>query len=347
MIVRIREKGAIPFEVFMELALYHPDGGYFTGDRLRSVQGGDFLTSPEVSPLFGETLAELVTRESVEGGLSRPMVVEAGAGSGSLLRPLLSVLGERADPWAVEVSPPARRALEEVVGERRVVKSLEDLPREITGVIFANELLDNLPMALARLTHTGWREMWVGEDNGPVWVDGPVRPEVGEWLERFAGPTPVGGMVEVQLQAWQWIKDVLSRLVRGALVLIDYGDTAEGLENRRAEGTLRTYRNHHLGPDPLAEPGETDITADVNFTAAMEAATEAGASVSLLRQDDFLEDLGLRDRIEGLRRQELDLARAGDEIGRLEVRSMRTGAETLLHPRGLGAFQVLIARKGI
>lgn len=332
----------------MELALYHPDGGYFTGDRLRSVQGGDFLTSPEVSPLFGETLAELVMREAAEAGLTRPMVVDAGAGSGSLLRPLLSILGERADPWAVEVSPPARRALAELVGDRRVVESLEGLPQAVAGVIFANELLDNLPMALARRQAGGWRELWVGESGGElVWVETSARPEVEEWLGRFAGPTPEGGMVECQLAAGRWVTEALDRLVAGALVVFDYGDTAQGLEGRRLEGTLRTYRGHHLGPPPLADPGGADITADLNFTAVAEAARTAGAIVSLQRQDELLEGLGLTERIRRLRMREAELARTGDELRRLKTRSLRIGAETLLHPRGLGDFRVLIARRGI
>lgn len=348
-IERIREEeGAIPFDVYMELALYHPDGGYFTGERLRSVQDGDFLTSPEVSPLFGETLAELVIRESSRAGLSRPTVVDAGAGSGSLLGPLLSTLGKRADPWAVEVSPPARRKLVEVVGERRVVESLDGLPERIEGFIFANELLDNLPMALARRKAGGWRELRVCDRGDKLgWVESPVRPEVGEWLDRFAGPTPEGGMVECQLAAGRWITEALGRLVAGALVVFDYGDTAQGLEGRRRDGTLRTYRAHHLGPHPLAEPGRTDITADLNFTSVAEAARAAGATVSIHRQDDLLEDLGLRDRIRRLREEEAELARWGDAMRRLEVRSVRIGAETLLHPRGLGDFRVLIARRGI
>ena len=332
----------------MESALYHPQRGYFRSERLRSVQSGDFLTSPEVSPLFGETLAESVRREAARCAVSRPMAVDVGAGSGSLLRPLVATLADQVEPWAIDVSPPAQRALAEVVGGRRVVSDLQRLPERIKGVIFANELLDNLPMALARRKGRKWRELWVGAENGKLmWVEVPTRPEVEDWLRRFAGPTPEGGMVEVQLRACQWVREALERLETGALVVIDYGDTAEGLENRRAEGTLRTYRDHHLGPDPLAEPGQTDITADVNFTAVMEAAREGGASVSLLRQDEFLEELGLGERIEALRQQELELARTGDELGRLKVRSMRTGAETLMHPRGLGAFGVLIARKSI
>ncbi|MXX01061.1 MAG: hypothetical protein F4Z41_02740 [Acidimicrobiia bacterium] len=343
---RIREEGAIPFEVFMEIALYHPAGGYFTGERLRSVQDGDFLTSPEVSPLFGETLAELVKREASEAGLCRPMVVDAGAGSGSLLRPLLSVLGEGADPWAVEVSPPARGALGELVGTQQVTESLEGLPRQIAGVIFANELLDNLPMALARRRADGWRELWVTESEGALgWVETSARPEVEEWLGRFAGPTPEGGMVECQLAAGRWVVAALGRLAAGALVVFDYGDTAQGLEGRRAEGTLRTYRAHHLGPPPLADPGGNDITADLNFTAVAEAARAAGASVSVHRQHELLDDLGLTDRLRQLRVQEAEAARAGDELRRLQTRSVRIGGETLLHPRGLGDFGVLIARR--
>ena len=345
---QIRDTAPIPFDQFMELALYSRQGGYFQGDRIRSKQSGDFLTSPEVSPLFGETLAELVRREAVRAGLARPMVVDVGAGSGSLLSSLLETLEEQVEPWAVEVSPPARAALAEVVGGARVVSELDGLPSEISGVIFANELLDNLPMALARRRGAGWRELWVAVERGElVWMEAPVRPQVEEWLERYAGPTPEGGTVEVQLKAGRWVTDALQRLKTGALVIFDYGDTAAGLEPRRREGTLRTYRAHHLGPDPLAEPGRTDVTADVNFTAVADTAREAGASVRLLRQDELLDELGLRRRITDLRRRELELARSGDDSRRLQVRSRRIGAETLLHPRGLGGFMVLIARKGL
>lgn len=344
----IRDRGAIPFDAYMELALYHPEGGYFMGERLRSVQSGDFLTSPEVSPLFGETLAALVAGEADEIGLSRPVVVDAGAGSGSLLKPLLSVLGEEAEPWAVEVSPPAREALGTLVGHQRVVSDLDGLPQQITGVVFANELLDNLPMALARRRAGSWRELWVGEEGGRLgWVETSPRPEVEEWLESFAGPVPDGGMVECQLEAGRWITKALGRLVAGALVVFDYGDTAQGLQSRRKDGTLRTYRAHHLGPHPLADPGATDITADLNFTAVAEAARTAGATVSLHRQDDLLEEFGLRDRIGRLREREAEHARSGEELRRLEIRSLRIGAETLVHPRGLGDFRVLIARRRV
>jgi SAM-dependent MidA family methyltransferase len=106
-------------------------------------------------------------------------------------------------------------------------------------------------------------------------------------------------------------------------------------------GTLRTYRAHHLGPDPLIEPGATDVTADVNFTALLAAAARLGCRAELARQDDFLSGLGLRQVLSDLRVEELALARDGDPLARLQVRSRRADAETLLHPRGLGDFRVL------
>ncbi|MBT8249101.1 MAG: SAM-dependent methyltransferase, partial [Acidimicrobiia bacterium] len=123
-----------------------------------------------------------------------------------------------------------------------------------------------------------------------------------------------------------------------------YGETAEGLLPRRTMGTLRTYRAHHLGPDPLTAPGETDITVDVNFTALIAAADEAGATASLMRQDDFLAAQGLRTKLSELRHAELALAREGEPIERLRTRSEATDLETLLHPRGLGDFRVLDVR---
>jgi len=138
---------------------------------------------------------------------------------------------------------------------------------------------------------------------------------------------------------------MVRRLAAGTLVVIDYGGTSEELAGRRAEGTLRTYRAHHLGPDPLLEPGATDITVDVDFSAVRGAAEAAGAVVTVMRQDDFLAEWGLRDAIDVIRSREAERARAGDTIGQLQARHERIGAETLLHPRGLGDFRVLLARR--
>jgi SAM-dependent MidA family methyltransferase len=344
----IAASGPIPFDRFMELSLYGP-GGFFSGDTLRSQKSGDFLTSPEVSPLFGQTIARFV--ESEYGRIGDPfMVVEVGAGSGSLLGPLLQARPHEAKPfeaWAVDLSPAARVALARLLKSDRVVSDLSEIPDPIRGVVIANELIDNLPMAIAQLTAGGWRERWVGSDgDGLAFVDAPPRPEVLEWLKRFAGPVEPGGWVEVQLQAQAWLRGVLTRVSAGSLLLMDYGDSADDLAPRRRDGTLRTYRAHHLGPHPLDEPGATDITADVNFSALVAAAEDLGAEVELLRQDDFLSAWGLREQLSVYRRRELELARTGPEVARLRERSRRTEEETLLHPRGLGDFRVMVSRIG-
>jgi SAM-dependent MidA family methyltransferase len=243
----------------------------------------------------------------------------------------------------VEASPAAREALAKVLGPGRVVAEMPDLVR---GVVLGNEFVDNLPMAIAQKADGTWRERWVGVDGDALTlVDAPPRPEVAAWLEEYGGDVADGGWVEAQLAATDWVRDVLSRIEAGSLVLFDYGDTAENLLPRRQDGTLRTYRAHHLGPHPLDEPGETDITADVNFTALATVAESAGAFVEVRRQDDFLIDLGLGDRLSQLRRAELEAARSGDDMERLRLRSRKTEAETLLHPRGLGDFRVLVARR--
>ena len=423
LLARIADDGPIPFEEFQATALYDPEHGFFSKGELRSTKAGDFLTSPEVSPLFGGTLARFVEEErerigppaggkgpAAEQRVGGPVggsrdwdqesfhLVEVGAGSGSLLLPLLGALSFEPTVWVVEASPMARNALSSLeppyprpsgaavpspqggdrlppsgappvggsdqtvgppaVGKRpaaeprvgrlpRVLTSIDELPDDLTGVILANELIDNLPVAIAVRTEDGWRERWVGSDgDNLVLVDAPARDEVVEWCDRFAGPCPVDGYVEVQLAAAEWLETALRKLDRGALVLIDYGDTAENLEPRRTEGTLRTYRAHHLGPHPLDEPGETDITVDVNFTALQELAVELGADVEYFRQDDFLASLGLRQRLSELRHEELELARDGDAMERLKIRSTKNEVETLLHPRGLGDFRVLVARVG-
>jgi SAM-dependent MidA family methyltransferase len=358
LIAQIRSAGPIPFEEFQSVALYDPDDGFFGSGKLRSAKEGDFLTSPEVSPLFGETVAVWVngilddlgrrgigSRHRESSGPSSPVLVEIGAGSGSLLRPLLGPLEHPFDAWAVEASPAARVALADLLPANRVVQSLDETPTTFSGVVIANELVDNLPVALAVRTRGGWEERLVGEEEGRlVLVRHEARPEVAAWAERFGLPCPDGGRVEVQLAASSWLRDVLGRLESGAVLIIDYGETAEGLKHRRLEGTLRTYRAHHLGPQPLLGPGGTDITVDVNFSALVAVCEELAATVEVSRQDDFLESLGLRDRIAGLRERELTAARSGDTMAQLQARSERTNAETLLHPRGLGDFRVLVAR---
>ena len=345
---RIARDGPIPFDEFMAVCLYDEEEGYFAAGPLRSVAAGDFLTSPEVSSWFGTMMGRFALElRRGSGHPDRFRVVEVAAGSGSLLRPLRRELPEGTEIDAIEVSAAARAALRDLLGDEHVHARMDTLPSRFDGLVIANELLDNLPVAVAVRAASGWEERWVGHDAGGFHlVAAPCRPEVARWCDRHAGAVPVDGIVEVQLAAGEWLRSALGRLGRGAVVVIDYGGTADELVGRRAHGTLRTYRGHHLGPDPLLEPGANDITVDVDFGALVSVAEDAGAVTELTTQAAFLEDLGLREEIERLRRRERELAASGDTMDRLRVRAEVTDAETLLHPRGLGDFRVLVARKG-
>lgn len=344
----IRREGPIPFDRFMEMALYDPDGGYFGSGPLRSRAEGDFLTSPETSGEFGATLARFVENEFRR--LGRPAgftVLEVGAGSGTLLSPLLGALDWAPRTVAVEVSPAARQTLRQALPGVEVVADDRALD-PFSGVVIANEVVDNLPVAVAvRTGDGGWaeRRVWC-EGADLVLLEAPVRSDVLAWLEAHAADVPAGGVVECQPAASNWLGRMIDLLDAGAVVVIDYGDTSEGLlPRRRRGGTLRTYRAHHLSQHPLDEPGSMDITADVDFSALAAVAAGRGMRHRLYRQDDFLSELGLDGRRAELRQRELAEARGGDPMERLRLRSRVKEIETLLHPRGFGDFRVLVATR--
>ena len=359
-LAEIAALGPMRFDRFMELALYDGEFGFFGSGRLRSHRTGDFLTSPEVSPLFGDTLARFVAAERDRIG-HLDTVIDCGAGSGSLLAGLLPAVPDTTG-IAVEVSPAARESLRSRLPEVTVLSSL-DQAAVGSAVIIANELLDNLPAAVAVRTEHGWEEEAVTSrpasslqppasaktvtpaDSHLITTRVVARPEVLTWVERYAPDLSFGSRVEVQLAAEDWMRSALASLETGAVVVIDYGDTSVGLAPRRAQGTVRTYRAHHLGPDPLLDPGATDITMDVDFSALIAVAEESGAFTEYSTQAEFLAQWGLRERLSELRHAELEEARRGNTMERLKLRSQVTEAETLLHPRGLGDFRVLVARK--
>ena len=329
----------------MEMALYDPAGGYYAAGPLRSRPDGDFITSPEVSPAFGETLAAYAVGEYRRlGEPSDFTVAEAGAAAGSLLEPLLASLPFPARAAAVEASVAARAALAARL-PHLMTYAPEEVPDRLTGVMFANEVADNLPAALAVREEDGWSERRVGEEDGQLTlVAAPVRAEVGEWLDAYAGEVPAGGTAEAQLAARDWISEWAGRLAAGSLVVVDYGSAGQSADGRGA-GTLRTHRRHRPGPRPLDSPGEVDITVDVNFAALADAARTHGLECEILTQRAFLTHCGLPDRLAARREEELELARAGDHLERLRARSFLTGAAALLDPAGLGGFHVLIASR--
>ena len=345
---RIRASGPISFAEFMELALYHPELGYYARSPLKTGRAGDFFTSVDVGPIFGELLAKQFAemwRVLKTGGFD---LVEAGAGSGRLARDVLDA-ARRLDPEfyasiqlsLVEQSPAARAAQADTLGPHASLLALSSaaVPDSVAGVIFANELLDALPVHVTVMTESGLREAFVdlrsaGAAGDPEFVErlGELsNPRIAEYLARAGADLHVGSRAEVNLAAEDWVAAAASRLRRGFLVLIDYGHDEDVLYGgSHATGTLTSFKRHSQISDVLQQPGEADITAHVDLSAVTRAAEHAGLDVlGRLDQTYFLLGLGIAG-LEGLSFQQ------------------RLAMKTLLLPGGLGStHKVLLFGKGV
>jgi SAM-dependent MidA family methyltransferase len=344
----IRADGPITVAAFVEIALYHDPLGYYSGEAQRSGRDGDFFTSVDLGPAFGELLAaQFAEMWRLLGEPDDFDLVEAAAGNGRLARDVLSSTAER-HPGCyrairlhlVERSPRARRRQAEMLGAHagKVASASERIPDRVHGVIYANELLDALPPHLAVMRAEGLREIYVAEDPSREagslrTIEGPVStPRIAEYLDRVGARLQPGWHAEVNLAAEDWVKDAARRLQRGFLLLIDYGHDASHLYSAaHASGTLTSYRRHASesregGPGWLREPGQRDITSHVDLTGVALAARQAGLDhLGTVDQTYFLLGLGLAERL-------LEDGGAGpDEVGR------RLALKTLLLPGGIGS----------
>ncbi len=324
--------GAIPFSTFVDLALYGPHG-FYTDPAAAGSAGrrGDFLTAPEVGPLFGAVIARFLDAEWERLGRPDPFtVVDAGAGPGTLARTVLAAHPACAVAWryvAVEVSA-AQRARHPVE-----VESVAALPTDpFVGVVLANELLDNLPFRLA--VHDGaWREAYVVAARDGTFAEvlsAPFDP-VPAVLPAVAGH---GARAPLLDGAAAWVAEARRLVQQGSVVVLDYArpstSVLAGLEWR---SWLRTYRGHQRGRHPLADPGEQDITVDV----ALDQLPEPDAVRS---QDQFLQRWGITELVEEGRRAWSSAAAAPD-LAAMRMRSRPTEAAALLDRSGLGGFDVI------
>lgn len=296
----------------MALALYAPGLGYYArDDRQFGVlpsSGSDFVTAPELSPLFARALARQVAQALEATGTQE--VWEFGAGSGALAAQLLAELGPRVARYTiVDLSATLRaRQQQRLAAEAHRVRWLDRLPEHIHGVIVGNEVLDAMPVVLLHFDGQAWRERGVALHEGRfAWADRPtaLRPPV-DGL-----PVP-GTTTELPRQAEAFVRTLAGSLQSGAAFFIDYGfPEAEFHHPQRSGGTLMCHRAHRADTDPLADVGLKDITAHVNFTGIALAGQDAGLSVlGYTSQARFLlncgvaEDLAsaaLRDRVHGLK----------------------------------------------
>ena len=287
-----------PFDRFMAFALYAPGHGYYArGERIfgrlpgAGDGGSDFVTAPELSPLFAQALAAQVAQALQATGTDE--VWEFGAGSGALAAGLLQALGGRGRRYhVVDLSGGLQaRQRERLAAFGGRVEWHAELPARIDGVVVGNEVLDAMPVKLLRFDGEAWLERGVAvAGDALAWADRPtaLRPPVD-------APFVPGTVTEVHPQALAWVRTLAGVLGRGAAFLIDYGfPEHEYWLPQRSGGTLMCHRAHRADADPLADVGEKDITAHVDFTGIAVAGQEAGLEVlGYTSQARFLLNCGL------------------------------------------------------
>ncbi len=308
---RIRDEvyaagGALPFARYMELALYAPGLGYYSAGARKFGAAGDFITAPELSPLFSRCLARQCAEvlEGLGGSL-----LELGAGSGVMAADLLLALAERRclpDEYLIlEVSADLKARQRETLAARvpallSRVRWLHALPESFRGVILGNELLDALPVERFRKTETGYERQCVAEEGaGFAWTSRPADAALVSALRMLEGtlaaPLAPGYVSEFCTGLVPLIRSLAALLEKGALLLLDYGyPRAAYYHPERSMGTLMCHYRQRAHGDPFLYPGLQDITAHVDFTAVAEAATEAGLELAgYTTQAHFLMALGI------------------------------------------------------
>ncbi|MFZ6649633.1 class I SAM-dependent methyltransferase [Undibacterium sp. TJN25] len=347
--------GWISFARYMELALYAPALGYYSGGAAKLGKDGDFTTAPEITPLFGTTLAHAAAKLFAQTGAQ---IMEFGAGTGKLAYDILSeyeAQGIVLDRYfIVELSGELRARQEELLKPFPQVQWLQQMPRSLSGVVLGNEVLDAMPVQIVIKTDLGWKECGVSV----VDQDSPLQQPRFIYRERDcdAGLTaqipdadalPSGYMTEVHPIGAGFMRSLAQMLAEGhrdsgqgaVAILIDYGfPAAEYYLEQRMQGTLMCHYRHHSHPDPFYLPGLQDITAHVDFTAMALAAQAAGLDLlGYTSQAGFLLEAGIGDL----------LMRTPAEDP-LKYLPQANALQKLISPAEMGElFKVLVVGKGV
>ncbi|HXB94306.1 MAG TPA: SAM-dependent methyltransferase [Puia sp.] len=337
---RIRREGPISFHDFMEMALYHPDQGYYTSTREKLGKAGDFYTSPYLGALFGEMIAGQL--EEMWQLLDRKpfTIIEQGAGTGLLCRDILHRLQLNSEMYRhlnyiiIEKSRP-RSPLPEKLEWRDSIEGLGP----VTGCIFSNELLDNF--AVHQVIMQGeLMEVFVDYQDGFVEILRPAAPVLTEYFRQLRVDLPRGYRTEVNLEAIDWIRTISEKLKRGFVMTIDYGYPSSDLySHSKSSGTLVCYHRHQINHSPYERVGEQDITTHVNFSALDHWGRNNGLDYcGYTNQTFFLQGLGLARYLRNL--EENGQYKSAVEQEKFLI------IRTLLMEMG-NRFKVLIQKKGI
>jgi len=317
--------GWVSFARFMELALYAPGLGYYAAGARKFGAAGDFVTAPEMTPLFGQALARQLAQIMAA---SAPQILEAGAGTGRLAADLLLALeAMQALPeryLILELSADLKERQRETLAQAAPhllarVEWLERLPERFSGAIVGNEVLDAMPVHLVVWREAGLLERGVSLHHGQfVWAEQAASERLADHARQL-GEFPPGYQSEIALAAPAWAAAWGSILETGAAVLIDYGfPRREFYHPQRTGGTLMCHYRHFAHPDPFYLPGLQDITAHVDFTAIIIAADAAGLGLGgYTSQGQFLLNCGILDRLAEIPADSLDYVRAAGAVNKL------------------------------
>ncbi|MDB5907759.1 MAG: hypothetical protein JWP34_1873 [Massilia sp.] len=341
-----QQSGAITFARFMELALYAPRLGYYSGGAAKLGRDGDFTTAPQITALFGATVARAAAAIIAQ---SAPSILEFGAGTGKLARDVLTALaagGVRVDSYAiVELSGELRARQQEALRDFPQVRWLDGFPAAFSGVVLGNEVLDAMPVELVTRTPAGWRQVLVTIADGRFAFTerAPDAALATHILRQIpdADALPFGYLTEVHPVAGGFMAS-LARIFeggRGAAILFDYGFPAhEYYFDERAEGTLMCHYRHHSHPDPFFLPGLQDITAHVDFTAMALAAQDGALEVlAYMNQASFLLGAGIG-----------ELLLQTDPADALRYLPQANAVQKLVSPAEMGElFKVLVVGRGV
>jgi len=361
----IRQRGPIPFSRYMQICLYDPSRGYYSGNAEQFGKAGDFYTSSDVHAVFGRLLARQF--EEIWRALDRPPeieILELGPGRGLFARDVLDWSNKKFHDFSAavtytlqETSPALRARLREtlrahldagraaVPGERpgsaRPSSASADIHRTLVTetplIVFANEFFDALPVEI--LGTAGKLHLALGNNRlCETWLP-PLAGEL-EFLDRYGVHPEANERIEVPLIAQDWIEHISGAIARGVLLIIDYGYTRSQQLAGRHRGTLMAYRQHSSSPDPYQAPGEQDLTAHVNFTALAAACERAGMRCEkLLTQAQFLMGIGEKNQFADA----FEDCRVPQERAKVALQ-----LKHLVTPVGMGEnFQVLIASRGV
>ena len=346
------ENGPISFRHFMELALYHPTGGYYSRENSRIGPGGDFYTSPHQSPWLGRMIAPLL--EKIRLRMDEPPALhlwEYGPGEGWLAFDILeaihsshSALHQAVAYTFAEQSAQAQARIREKFqdsDEVRFVDASRYPPPGFEGVVLAHEFLDALPVHALIQKEKDIKERYVAQSGERLqFLEGPLADErLSGWFPDLGVRLSRGQMAEVNLCAFDWMSEVARRMERGAILIFDYGFSARALYGpSRPDGSLRGYRNHTLVSDALSRPGETDLTTHVDFTSILRTAASHGMELAgFTDQTRFLLGAGLPQAVENWKTEDEEKARRE-----------RQSVMGIMDPTGLGgAIKVMLLSKNL